>query len=159
MPKRTNPKPPSTIQDCDLLKAGLVDKILALQHQLEIVNEDNFESTAEYAGWKKSVKISLASMQRGIARLNLLKKEIELKIKTRSEESGGESGKSKRAKVISKAFYLIIDDILNDCVPQFNSATAIASHYMFLADMLDGNIPGQQKDDEEIADDESLGNR
>lgn len=39
------------------------------------------------------------------------------------------------------------------------TGTAIASHYMFLADMLDGNIPGQQKDDEEIADDESLGNR
>ena len=123
------------------------------------MTEDNFGRTAEYVDWKKSVKISLSSMQRGIARLNLLKKEIALKIKTRSEESGGESSKSKGAKVICKAFYLIIDDILNDCVPQFNSATAIASHYMFLADMLDGNIPGQQKDDEEIADDESLGNR
>lgn len=159
MPKRTNPKPPSTIQDCDLLKAGLVDKILALQHQLEIVTEDNFGSTAEYADWKKSVKISLSSMQRGIARLNLLKKEIVLKLKTRSEESGGESSKSKRAKVIRKAFHLIIDDVLNDCVPKFNSATAIASHYMFLSDMPNGNMPSAQEDDEGITDDESLGNR
>lgn len=160
MAKRTNKNPLSTIQDCEILKAGLVDKISSLQHQLAIATEDNFSGNREeYAEWRKSVKISLYSMQRGIARINLAKKEIQLKEKANAETLGEESNRSKKAKIISKAFGLIIEDVINDCVPKFNSVRAIASHYMFLADMPDGNIPHNQIDDECLIDDEDEWNR
>ena len=160
MAKRTNKNPLSTIQDCEILKAGLVDKISSLQHQLAIATEDNFSGNREeYAEWRKSVKISLYSMQRGIARINLAKKEIQLKEKANAETLGEESNRSKKAKIIAKAFSLIIGDVINDCVPRLNSTKAIASHYLALADMPDGNATPKQIDDECLIDDEDAWNR
>ena len=160
MVKRTNKNPLSTIQDCEILKAGLVDKISSLQHQLAIATEDNFSGNREeYAEWRKSVKISLYSMQRGIARINLAKKEIQLKEKANAETLGEESNRSKKAKIIAKAFSLIIGDVINDCVPRLNSTKAIASHYLVLADMPDGNTTPKQIDDECLIDDEDEWNR
>lgn len=134
MRKLVSYKKPKTTAECELLKADLVDKMLGIQAQLEDANIDSFSEESEFHEWEKNTKQLYRNLQRGIVRINLIKREI---IDKASKEPKQENN---RHVVIQKAFGLLCNDIISDSVPQFNTAKDLAGHYILLATFPDGNV-------------------
>jgi hypothetical protein len=134
----TNPK---TIQECELRRKELVELLLGVQCKISQDAPDGMDAD-DYQLWLKKSKKLVLRAQFEIARINKIKTEL-LQIAgskpavPKQTESTNQTAADK--PLISKAFALICDDVIADNVPALNSAKAIASYYLAISGLPDGN--------------------